>query len=263
MSAYDAGKSFLAGVLARLPESQRAQAQAIFEAPEAKDALTTLGDGTLARSDYSRQQDALAEKQRQFDALYEQNQTWYQKNEAALREYTLIKPEYDAIKATGGVRPPTPAPATPAFGETDARKIAEDLVNQAAVDAIGISAWTSTKAVEHYQMFGEVLPTQELLNAAMTARRAGQQDVTLDTVYQAKYGDRLKEKAAAAEQARFEQEVQKRLAEERGKHGALPFPTRTEASPLDTLGQAPTPGQFGVDAAVAEYYRLQAAKAGA
>lgn len=262
MSAYDAGKSFLAGVLARLPESQRAQAQAIFEAPEAKDALTTLGDGTLARADYSRQQDALAEKQRQFDALYQQNQDWYQKNEAALREYTQIKPEYDALKASGGVRPPTP-PTAPTFGETDARKIAEDLVNQAAVDAIGISAWTSTKAVEHFQTFGEVLPTQELLNAAMAARRAGQADVTLDTVYQQKYGDRLREKATAAEQARFEQEVQKRLAEERGKGGTLPFPTRTEASPLDTLGQAPTPGQYGVDAAVAEYYRLQQAKAGA
>ena len=65
MGAFEDGSSFLAGVLAKVPEDLRAQVKAAFERPEAKDAVTLLGDGVLARSDYSKHMDQLrAQEQR-------------------------------------------------------------------------------------------------------------------------------------------------------------------------------------------------------
>ena len=56
--------------------------------------------------------------------------------------------------------------------------------------------------------------------------------------------------------------VEKRLAEERAKNpGGQPFPLRSEPSVLDVLSQTngnkPDPSAYTVDAAVAEYTRLQ------
>ena len=59
MGAFESGQSFIAGVLAKLPAEQQAQAKAIFDAAEAKDAVALIGDGALARSDYSRHMDEL------------------------------------------------------------------------------------------------------------------------------------------------------------------------------------------------------------
>lgn len=260
MGAYESGQSFLAGVLAKLPAEQQAQAKAIFESAEARGAIETIGDGTLARADYSRQSDGLKTKQQEMDDLIARNQSWYDANKAALDTYVQYQSQIDQLKAGGTIGGKPPA-AAPGLDEAGARKIASEVVGAGAQDVIAIAAWTAQKTAEHYATFGEVLPTQELIAKTLQARAAGRQDTTLDDTYRAEYGTRLKEKADAAHAKQIEDEVQKRLAEERAKHPVnLPFPVRTEASPLDTLGQADRSG-FTADAAAAEYLRLQQARA--
>src|SRR5262252_8094600 len=106
MGAFETGQTFLAGVLAKLPAEQQAQAKAIFEAAEAKDAVTLLGDGALARSDYSRSMDQLREKEQALNEYYEKLNGWYGENKAALDQ------------ARTPVTPPkTDPPATPLVSE--------------------------------------------------------------------------------------------------------------------------------------------------
>lgn len=257
MGAYESGQSFLAGVLAKLTPEQQAQAKAIFEAPEAKDALTTLGDGVLARTDYSKQMDSLRQKQTELDQLYQRNTDWFGQNEAALQEYLRIKPEYETLKGSKPGAPPSPSPS--GLDESAIQKLLDERINQASVDVVGLSAWAATKSAEHMQMFQEVLPVQTLINDAITARKAGK-PVTIDEVYIEKYGPRLKEKADAAEAARIDKLVQEKLAAERAASPGLPFPVRTEASVLDVLEQKLDPTQFTAAAAAAEYQRLQQAR---
>lgn len=285
MGAKESGQAFLAGALAKLPAELQAQAKAIFESPEATDAIVTIGDGALARGDYSKQMDALrareqalTERETAATTLYEQNTAWYETHKQALEEYTTLKPAWDAWQADGGKptgTPTTPTTTTtptkqPATGKGDDMGLTEEQVKQmvaeqignATVDAVGISAWLATKSVQHFQMFGETLQGDELVAETIKARstEAGRH-TTLEQTYQSRYGDRLKEKQTQAENARIETEVQRRLAEERAKAGpALPFPTRTEASPLDVIGTQTNPADYSVDAAVAHYAQLQQAR---
>lgn len=278
MGAKEAGQTFLAGVLEKLPESFRAQAKGIFEAPEAADFLTQVGDGTLARSDYSKHMDALKTQQTALGELettlktqQEQNQVWYDANKGAIDDYLRIKPEYDAWKATGG--DPAGAGTTPTtptgtgggsdmgLTEEQVKKIVTDQVNGAAADVVAVATWASKHAVQHFQTFNEVLPVDDLVSATIQARSKGQ-DLTLDQMYQQRYGEKLQEKATAAHNAQVESEVQRRLGEELAKRGpGLPFPTRTDPSPLDAITTPPSdPNAHTVDAAVAHFAQLTAAR---
>jgi hypothetical protein len=277
MGAKEAGQAFLAGVLEKLPESLRAQAKGILESPEAADFLTVVGDSTLARSDYSKnmdalktQQTALAELETALKTQQEQNQVWYDANKGAIDDYLRIKPEYDAWKAGGGDPPPagtTPTTPTGTGGsdmgmtEEQIKKLIADQVNGAAADVVGVSTWAAKHAVQHFQTFGEVLPVDDLVSATIQARSKGQ-DLTLDQMYQQRYGEKLQAKATEAHNAQIETEVQRRLGEELAKRGpGLPFPTRTDPSPLDAITTPPSdPNAHTVDAAVAHFAQLTAAR---
>lgn len=279
MGAKEAGAAFLAGVLERLPESHRAQAKAIFEAAEAESAISAIGDGVLARSDYSKQMDAiraqeqtLASKQAEFEALHASNVAWLNEHQAAVTDYLTIKPQYDALIAASGTPTGTGTTtvAAPQGGKEaemtkdEIAKLVAEQISTAAGDVVGISAWAAERSIQHFQQFGEKLPVNELVQATIAARQKGD-PITLDGMYQQKYGEQLAAKAKEAEDARINTEVEKRLAEQlRERQGAgLPFPTRAEASPLDLLHKPPDPATYGVDAAVAEYTRLVNAKPGA
>lgn len=261
MGAYESGQAFLAGVFAKLPAEQRSQVEAAFNAPEARDAVIVLGDGTLARSEFSRRMDEAQKTAADAQALVEANQAWFAVNKPALDEYQQIKPEYDRLKAGGGAPPiaPVAPPAGPVFDKTAIEKLVQEQIGAAAADVVGISAWASRRSVEHFQKFGEVLPVDEIVSTTIAARQKGTQ-TTLDDTYQQKYGEQIAAAAKQAEDARIEQLVQQRVAQERSA-GHLPFPTRTETSPLDIIGKTPDASAYGVDAAVAEYTRLQQARA--
>jgi len=266
MGAFESGQSFLAGVLAKLPTEQRAQAEAIFNAAEAKDAVTLLGDGALARSDYSRSMDSLREKESALTEYYTRLDGWYTDNKAAL----------DAARAGGGGDPapgpaPAPAPAPAAGGnvaltQDDIRRIANDAINEAGRDYIAVSAFLATQGARHSHLFGEPLDMTELVaNPKLGKPVYGQPGrvYSLQDAYLEKYGERIQQKHKEAEDKRINDEVDKRWAERlKQTQSGHPFPLRQESSPLDVLQTKEGPAQHTLDSAVAEYERLVAAKQG-
>lgn len=258
MGALEDGSAFLAGVLAKLPEAARTQAKAIFETPEAKDALIVIGDGVLARPDYSKAMNDLQKKETELTEKFNQLNDWWAVNEAALTEYKTIKPEYDTLK---GKQPsPTPPPTPP----QDARQIALDVVNEAGREYVGVSAWLAGKVAVHQQMFGEPLDAMALVsNPKLGKPIPGQPGrvFSLQDAYTEAFGEKVAAKAKEAEDKRINDEVQKRLAEERAKGISQPFPLRGEApSVLDVLQTKEGPAAHTLDSAVAEYERLQNAR---
>lgn len=268
MGAYESGQSLLAGVLAKLPESARAQAKAIFEAAEAKDAVTLIGDSGLARSDYSKNMDDLKLKEDATAARLAELESWYGVNKNALDEYVQIKPKYDTLAAGSGTpnpNPPTPKPPL-AYDPEDARRIAAEVVDGAGRDYINISAWMAAKSVDHLHKFGEPPDVMALVqNPKLGKPVAGQPGrvFSLEDAYNEKYHEQVAAKTKEVHDKQIETEVQKRLAEERSKHPGHPFPLRSEASVLDVLKDTNNnPSSYTVDSAVAEYDRLQSQRQG-
>jgi hypothetical protein len=270
MGAFESGQSFLAGVLAKLPPEQRAQAEAVFNAAEAKEAVTILGDGALARSDYSRHMDDLREKEQALTTYYTQLDGWYKDNQTALTEARdqrtrgaadpAAAAHAAAAAAAAGDRP---ALQSPALTEQQIRQIANDAINDAGRDYIAVSAFIATQGDWHRHVFGEPLDATELVNNPKLGRPiVGQPGrvYSLQDAYQEKYGAQIAEKQRAAEDARFNAEVEKRLAERTRASASQPFPLRSESSPLDVLTTKDGTAAHTLDSAVAEYERLVAAK---
>jgi hypothetical protein len=236
MGAFESGQSFLAGVLAKLPQEQQAQAKAIFDAAEAKDAVTLIGDSTLARSDYSRSMDQMREKEAALNEYYTRLDGWYTDNKAAL----------DEARASGRPDPaPTPQP-TPApsgmISSDEIRRIANEAINEAGRDYIAVTAFLTTQGARHSHMFGEPLDMTELVaNPKLGKPILGQPGrvYSLQDAYHEKYGERIKQTTSTH-----------------------PFPLRQESSPLDVLQTKDGPAVHTLDSAVAEYERLVAAKQG-
>lgn len=268
--ASDAGKAFLAGVLAKLPESLRASAQAAFEGADAEAALEVVGTGALAQPEISRRMDELKAKNDEAAAklteatqLYERNQTWYDANKAALAEYPALKAKVakgggaddeDDLDAEGRRKTPPPDP----------RAVALEVLNEQGRDYVQVSAWLAGKAVEHMQRFSEPLDTMAIVNNPKLGKPiAGHPGrvYSLNDAYTETYGERVAKFEKDRHDKGIEDEVQKRLTEERTKHAQQPFPLRgVEPSVLDILTTKDGPAQHTVDSAVAEYDRLQAAK---
>jgi len=265
MGAFESGQSFIAGVLAKLPESLRAQAEAVFSAAEAKEAVAQIGDGALARSDYSRSMDALRSQESELTGYYERLNGWYADNKSALdRARELV--------AAGGTSRPQPAPApAPAPAPTamaglspeEIRAIANDAINEAGKDYIAVTAFLGTQGGRHSHLFGEPLDMNELVaNPKLGRPIAGQPGriFSLQDAYTEKYGDRLAAKQKEAEDQRINAEVEKRLSDRTRATATHPFPLRAEASPLDVLTTKDGSAAHTLDSAVAEYERLQSAR---
>jgi hypothetical protein len=237
----------------------RAQAQAAFESAEAKDAVTMIGDSTLARSDYSRHMDTLREKEQALNDYYTRLNGWYAENQDAL------------ATARGGAPDPTAHPANPnpqpqpnsTLDPAAIRRIAEEAVNDAGRDYIAVSAFIATQGDWHRHVFNEPLDMTELVQNPKLGRPIiGQPGrvYSLQDAYQEKYGDRLVARQKEAEDKRINDEVEKRVLDRTRASASQPFPLRSESSPLDVLSTKDGPAQHTLDSAVAEYERLVAAK---
>lgn len=260
MGALESGQAFLAGVVAKLPAELQAQAKELFGKPEAKDAIILVGDGALARPDYSKAMNDLQTKETELKAKLDNLNAWFGDNEAALQEYLVIKPEYDKLKAAPPLKPgEIPPPADP-------RKLVEEVLNEQGRDYVQLSAWLAGKAVEHFHQFGETLNVMELTADPRLGKPiAGQPGrvFSLPDVYASKYGERVAAKVKEADDKRFNDEVEKRMVEERKKNVDHPFPLRGDASPsvLDVLSTKDGPAAHTLDSAVAEFDRLQNSRA--
>jgi len=264
MGAFESGQEFLAGVIAKLPAELQTQAKELFGKPEAKDAVVIIGDGALARPDYSKAMNDLKTKETELAGKLENLNAWYTDNKAALEEYLVIKPEYDVLKAKGDPPPPAPKPGDPPAPPTppaDPRKVAEDVLSEQGPQYVQVSAWLAGKVVQHMHMFGEPLDPMELVsNPKLGKPVAGQPGriFSLQDAYAEKYGERVAAKQKEAEEKKFNDEVDKGLA---AKMSGQPFPLRSESpSVLDVLSTKDGPAAHTLDSAVAEYERLQAAR---
>lgn len=261
MGAKESGQSFIAGVLAKLPEADRAAVQAIFAKPEAEQAVILVGEGALARPDYSKAMDDVTKLRTEVEDRQAALQDWFTNNETALKDYLVIKPEYDKLKGTP-LREPIKTGDAPVF---DPKALDEQLEQRDRAFA-GALSLTVRLVQEHGKMFpGEILDTDELLADNRLGRPiAGQPGRVfgIRDAYQAKFGEKISVELKKAEDARIDKLVQDRLVEERRKNPTQPFPIRDASpSPLDALNVKDGPAQHTIDTAIAEYDRLQAARA--
>lgn len=249
--ALESGKSFLSGVLAKLPEDLRNKPLSeILAATEASEFLTSVGDGALARSDYSRYMDDLKKKEEAVLADHQKLTDWWNGHQ----DYDQIKAERDRLKAGGGAPPADGGdpPADPKYIDVETfNKIMQE-TQQSAVAYMNTAVHLTTK---HLHQFGEVIDPNELVQLA------NQKRVTILDAYQQKYGEKIEAAQKKAEEDRINKLVEDRVAEERRKHPEMPFPLRNQSpSVLDSLTPDRNPAEFSVDAAVAEYNRLQSAR---
>lgn len=251
--AADAGKSFLAGVLAKLPEAVRGQAQTIFESADATQALEVIGTGALAQPEINRQMDDLRKQRESLDGLRESNETWYAENKAALEEYLQIKPEYERLKVNPDHKP---APVAGLSKEEIAAQL--EARDRAFAGAMSLGMDLSSK---HMHLFNEPLNMTELLSDP----KLGINGYGLQDAYNSKHGERVQTKAKEAEDARINKMVEEKLAEERRKLPQQhPFPLRDSSpSPLDALNNTERKTtDYTVDSAIAEYDRLSQTRSG-
>lgn len=257
MGAYESGRAFIDQVLAKIPEDKRAAAKALFDDPGAKDAVTLVGDGALARTDYSKSMDTVAKQKADLDAKLANLNEWFTDNEAALKEYTTIKPEYDKLKTTG---------EKPKPDETiDPRKVAEQVLSEQGRDYLAATAWLNDRARAHERMFpGETFDSLAMLNDPRLGKPVSGQPgriVSLPDLYEEKYGEKVRAKQKEDSDRKFNDEVTKRVTEEIAKRQSQPFPLRSDASPsvLDHLSDDKRT-EHSVDSATALYESLQAAR---
>jgi len=263
MGAFESGQAFLAGVIAKLPAELQTQAKELFEKPEAKDAVVIVGDGAMARPDYSKAMDTLRTKEQEAQQRLDSLNQWWEANRGALEEYKVIKPEYDRLKTARHPDPADPDPEPVARPDpVDPRKVVEEVLAAEGPGYVRLSAWLAGKATEHYQMFGETMDTMAIAdNPKLGKPIAGQPGrvFSLQDAYTEKYGDRVATHQKEADEKKFNDEVERRLREERAKTTGHPFPLRGEApSVLDVLQTDKGPAAHTLDSAVDAYERLQA-----
>lgn len=258
--ASDAGRTFLAGVLAKIPEDQRAQVEAALTASE--EALTVIGAGALAQSDINRRYQEITEKTREIETLqaqvqadYDRNTEWWTANQAKLAEL-------DRLKA--GNPNPNPNPPPPALDPAKYvdRETFEKTMRAEQMSAANAVALMATLAIRHSHDFNEVLDTRELLqDPKLGSQRPDGGIYGLEDAYRTKFGEKLTAKAQAAEDARIKQRVDAEVAERMKGLPQTPFPIKgTGTSPLDVIGTTPDPKDAQVplaERAAQEYARLQ------
>ncbi len=263
--ASEAGKSFLAGVLAKLPESQRAQAEAVFAAAEAESALEVLGTGALAQPEINRRFDDLKKKETELDGWHAQLTEWFEQKKTDLTELDALRGSRADASASANGRSASGQATNGHQSGLDASKFIsredfEKTLGDTERGALTFFNELNRLSFRHFQTFGEVLDTTPLLQD----RRL--RDLGLDGVYKDLHKDQLAQKAEAARLA----EIEKIRGEERTKLQAElaathhPYPVRgNEPSTLDGIEAAQAgkqPQAKTIDDMVAEYTRLSAAR---
>ena len=263
MGAFEDGQSFLAGVLAKIPESLRAQVKDALEKPEAKDAVTLIGDGVLARSDYSKSMDKLkaqeTELKAQADARLAELNAWYTGTKAVLDEWKVQKPEYDRLKAGKPDDDDEPPKPPVAFTKEDLQALIDESLGPRERGAVDVMAFLTHIGLKHLHAFGEPPDVTAITaNPKLGKPIAGQPNrvFSLQDAYNVLYGEKVAANAKEADDKRINDEVEKRLKE---KLSAQPFPLRGSApapSSLDELDLKDRPTHT-VDSATALYESLQ------
>lgn len=242
--------------------------------------LEALGKLALRQDDYSRsmnelgtQRTALAAKEAEVAAWHGELQSWFDQKNADLTELETLRQKI--AKPNGNPNPnpgnPNPNPGAPnpdsAAPAPNANFLTKDAFDRALAEtergAVAFFNDLNQLSLQHFQQFGEILDTQQLL----TDKRV--QQLGLRGVYADRFKPQLDERAAKvrleAEEKIRADERQKIQAAQASQHH--PYPIRgNEPSTLDALEQARNPqGQPArsktVDELVSEYARLSSTPA--
>lgn len=261
--ASEAGRSFLAGVLAKVPEDKRAQVEAVLT--ESEDALVVLGSGALAQSDINKKyselqtaQDALETARAEIDETHTKQSDWWRANEPKVKAYDATKAELDKLKAGGKVEVGTSG--SPSL--EDLRKEFDDRFLSLQREGVGVMAFMTDLGVKHFREFGTEPDMQSLLADKNLGKPLPDGRVySLVQAYEAKYGEQIKARAEKSEKDRIDKLVDEGIRE-RMKGQPQPFPLRDSApSVLDVLeSSTDKPEAHTVDTASALYETLQAAR---
>jgi hypothetical protein len=261
--ALDSGKAFIDGVLAKLPESLRESAKAAFTAPEAQDALTLIGDGVLARADYSRSMDEITQKETALADDYAKLTQYYDARKA---DFDIV----DGLRKSGkwnekgpvGLEgaPPKPGEVPPVdASKFVARDEFTEIMRKEQMAAAGFLALQQNLGLKHFQDFGEVLDSNELLQDQNLGKQKADGSIYgLKDAYYTKFKDKITERSTKLETDRISKLVDAGIAE-RMKGQSLPIPLKNGAgSPLDLLeGNAEfKPDPNLAQTAAEEYARL-------
>lgn len=259
--ASEAGKSFLAGVLAKISDPEkRAQAEAAL-ADDA--ALEVLGSGALAQSDINKRYDDLKAKEDALTEDYTRLNGWYETNKAKLEEYDTLKKQPPADPL---------APRPPADPKVDLSKYVDletfgKTMNDQQMQAANYLGLQNALTLQHYDRFKEVIDTRDLLADKNLGKQKPDGGIYgLKDAYEAKYAEKLTSWSTQQEQARINKLVEERLAEERKNQPSnQPFPLKAAPSALDLLepDSKEKPSDFTAERAAAHYAELVAKSASA
>lgn len=180
-------KSFLADVLAAIPEDKRA---AVQEAIDAEPVQAKLKSGVLARDEFSRQMDEVKSIRQQLDGEVTEARTkiagwqkWYNEN---LGERTTLVDKLKKYEEEYGALD----------GETRAKYLREDDF-RTTLDAeirkresalLKFTDDLTDLKIEHRQKFGEKLNTEDVYKIA------GERNIPLDMAYTIYTADKVKER---------------------------------------------------------------------
>lgn len=268
--AADYGKTFMAGVLAKITDpDKRAQAEAVFSDPAAAEALVALGAGALAQSDINRTYAEIEEQKTALTADYEKLNTWYATRQADFEIVDSLKKAgkwSDKGPIGGDPNPPKPGEGAPPVDTSKFVSI-EDFnktMHKEQMAAAGFLALQQTIGLQHLQHFGEVIDTRDLLNDPNLGKQRPDGGVYgLQDAYNTKYAAQLTERSQRLEHERIEKLANDRVAEKMKGMPHLPIPLKGgQGSPLDLLeGNAEfKPDPNLAQTAAEEYARLQAAR---
>jgi len=272
MGAFEDGSAFLAGVLAKVPEGLRAQVKEAFEKPEAKDAVVLLGDGVLARSDYSKHMDAVAKQDKELKdkiaattEVADAQTRWWEANKTALTEYPTMKTELERLKAGGEIDDDgNPKPPVSTLSKDDIQKLVNDAIAAEGRGYVELNAFMLDTGLEHLRLFGERPDMRALVTNAKLGKPIANQPgrvFSLQDAYNELYGEKVAAKTKEIDDKRINDEVDKRVAEKLKGQVGNPFPLRNEGpSVLDVLETKEGPAAHNLDTAVALYEQLQATR---
>lgn len=256
-----AGKTFLQGVLSKIPEALRADAARVFETVELQ---TAVGDGALALEDFTRQSDELTARQRELDQLQAKVKTrdeelakWH---EDLTGWYGVNKDLIEAGKAAQGGDPSKVKPN--GGGKKDEEPVAftpkdyDERIATERASFLGFQRDQNLLTRQHFTNFGEILDLEPLLRHPQIAQ------VGLVGAYELVHKERLDKHKADAQAAHDKKIADKAVQDYQQANAQMPYPSVTGAgsgSPLDALTAKQNPV---VDAAVEHYNRLQGERAG-
>ena len=257
MGALETGLAYLQQVLAKLPESQRPAAEAIFLDAQAQAALTELGAGVLRQQDYSRNLDAIALEKKAAQDLYLQNKAWYDQNKADLESLPQLLAETERLRALEGR--PNPAPAAPPQTPQTPNAVSADDLQGIIRESLGLHAVIPTLIASHQVRFGEVLSEEQMIGLIQQAQQ-GQR--SLKAQYAITFGEKLQAKSAEEEAAKVKKIQDEAIASYQRANPNMPYPVRPSGtSPLDFVKSPIDPASLTPEALAAEYNALVAGKA--